>query len=189
MKIFTEPPSKQARLALSGVQSNVRSGRFKLRAKSQNKPTKEGSYWKTFREILDDEEKMLRGYVACSICKSVYVYETKSNGCKAIRNHFNKCTLGSTLDVFVQKKDVNFSTAEKQAVLEASVKYCCKDLRPFWAMEGTGQLDLIEKVVQVCNGKGRLSRDSIKSLLPCPNSVSILFFLSNNDNKFNESIQ
>lgn len=134
MKIFVEPPPKQARLALSLVYSNVRSGTFNLKPKSLNKP-KEGSYWETFREIFDDEENILRGFEACSNCKNVYVYETKSNRCKAIRNHFNKCKAVNTLNGYVQKKNVNFSAAEKRAVLEASVKYCCKDLRPFWDME------------------------------------------------------
>lgn len=95
---------------------------------------------------------------------------------KAIRKHFDKCKPGSLLNGYIQKKNVAFTTAEKQTVLEASVKYCCKDLRPFWALNGVGQLDLIEKVVQVCSGKGSVSRDSLKSLLPCPNSVSIAWF-------------
>lgn len=133
---------------------------------------REGSYWETFREIFDEDDLQVAGYICCSVCKRVFLYETCGNGTKSIGIHYKKFGL-CTLDSFT-KRIVTFSTTEKKRILEAAVKFCCKDLRPFFAIYGEGLLDFTEEIVATCSKYGNVSRESLKALLPCPNSVSAI---------------
>lgn len=175
MSTAGDPPSKIPKIDVKLVQRHVRFGEYSLRRREGEQFNRKDSYWETFWEICDANLVQVRGFVACSVCKRAYVYETKKNGTKSIRHHWERCKPGSTIDGFLQKRKADFSNAEKKTVLEAAVKFCCKDLRPFYALYGEGAMDFTEAVVHVCSAHGVVSRESLETLLPCPNSVRFFF--------------
>lgn len=144
---------------------------YSLKKRKGERFNKGGNFWETFREIFSEVDRNIPGFICCSICKRVFVYETAGNGTKSIGLHYKKCKPEQTLEPFVRKK-ISFSMAEKKRVLEAAVKFCCKDLRPFFALYGEGLLDFTEEVVATCSKYGIVSRESLQGLLPCPNTVS-----------------
>lgn len=129
-------------------------------------------YWETMRGIFDETNREVKNYVFCSVCKYVFRYDTNV-GTKSLRDHSRICQPGKTFGRFVAKNKTNFTNVENKQIVEAAVRFCCKDLRPFFALHGEGLMDLLlEALVGICAQHGRLSRESLRSLLPCPNSVS-----------------
>lgn len=153
----------------SAIQHGVLMGDYTL--KQKNGPQKD-NYWETFRLIFDASDIQIRGYVCCSVCKTILVYDTSKNGTQGIKNHWQTCKPGGKVDLFVQKRKTNFTTKEKELVLNGVVRFCCKDLRPFYAIYGDGLLDFLTAFISVAHRYGNLDKISIESLLPCPNTVS-----------------
>lgn len=131
-------------------------------------------YWETMRAIFDETKREVKSHVFCSVCKCVFKYDTVGNGTKNLKEHYKICKAGKTLNRFVEKHKKNFTKIEKEKIAQAAVRFCTKDLRPFYALYGNGLMDLMEEVVNVCAPHGKLSRESLQALLPCPNTVSSL---------------
>lgn len=131
-------------------------------------------YWQTMRAILDEAKREVTGHVFCSVCKNVFKYDTVGSGTKNLKDHHKICKPGKTLSRFVEKEKNNFTKSEKEKIAQAAVRFCSKDLRPFYALYGEGLMDLMEEMLSVCIPHGKLSRKSLQALLPCPNTVSSL---------------
>lgn len=124
------------------------------------------------RAIFDESKNEIKHHVFCSVCKSVFRYDTAGSGTKNLKDHHRVCKPGKALNRFVEKNKKNFTKSERDGMAEAAVRFCCKDLRPFYALYGEGLMDLLEEIVGICARHGKLSRESLEALLPCPNTVS-----------------
>lgn len=125
------------------------------------------------REIVSEDNKLIENFVCCEKCKAILDYDTKK-GTKKIKNHMANCKQRK-IDSFVQKRNINFSKDEKDAVIEAAMKFCYKDIRPFHAVKGDGLIDLLVQINAVSTKYGRLSRDEIEKYMPVPNTVCIWY--------------
>lgn len=129
------------------IKAKIQDGIYTVGEKSSTRIS--ATYWKTMRAIFDESKKEVKKYVFCSVCKSVLTYDTAGSGTKNIKDHHQACQPGKTFGRFIQKHKTNFSINEKERMSEAAVRFCCKDLRPFYALYGEGLMDLLEEVVGV----------------------------------------
>lgn len=169
----SQPPSKREYKHFLEAQINRKE--YTLHEKKGSRFTAE--YWKTFRTIQEENTIEVKNFICCSKCKRVLTYNPSINGTKHINEHYKACQNDRSLNRFVKKTTINFTTFEKDLITEAVAKFCCKDLRPFYAVECEGFMDVIEAIGSICAQRGSLSRDSLSVLLPCANTVGFYYLM------------
>lgn len=131
---------------VSHVKKKLLSGELKL--KSVNAKS---AVWSTFGVVTDSNDKE-SAFVACKKCNHVLAYN-KNCGTSTMRRH--KCAVISSdkqqpiLNVNPIKLPPSSTTAPKKikdAIISGCVDFCCKDLRPFDTVAGSGFKDLIRVV-------------------------------------------
>lgn len=169
---MNSPPSKVKIDRKKFIESQIQSGLFTLDTKKGMRYT--AKYWETFRSIFDANKNEIKDFVCCDVCKHILKYDTAGSGTKNIKDHFAACKPGGALGRFVQRNKTNFTKSEKNRIAEAAVRFCAKDLRPFYAISGEGLMDFLVAIASICGEYGCLSRESLLALLPCPNTVSTI---------------
>lgn len=123
-------------------------------------------FWTTYR-MVQTEDKIDTNYVECRRCGT-------QKGTKTISAHHLKCNaLAScrSMENYVTKEK-QITKEEKTALSHAAAEFCFKDLRPFYAIEGPGLLQLLASVSSLSAKYGVLDENQLKKFLPCANTVS-----------------
>jgi hypothetical protein len=115
--------------------------------------------WKSFREIQDEATKEKTGAVLCVKCHSVLSYTGKKvelplnrHSCKFsagqgnVEKHLHPSSLFRPVPQTV-----------KDVVTEACVSLCCKDIRPFDIVTGSGVVDCSQSLVRIGSLHGNLN--------------------------------
>lgn len=129
-------------------------------------------FWKTYR-MVQTEEKIDTNHIQCRRCGRLDLYDPEK-GSKNISAHHAKCNaLAScpSIENFVTKEK-HISKEEKTALSQAAAEFCFKDLRPFYAIEGTGLLQLLASISSLSAKYGVLDENQLQKFLPCANTVS-----------------
>lgn len=163
------------KLDIKSIQENIISGEFLIKRKDRDESGKKRKFsgiWKTVFEIWkkdqNGEEIKVQELVCCSLCKHVMRYNT-SNGTKTILNHIQK---HEDKTCSVENSVRSISVVDKKKVLNASIKFVTKDLRPYTAVEGSGFLEFVETVWNLGANLGTVSREKLIEILPARQTVS-----------------
>lgn len=129
-------------------------------------------FWTTYR-MVQTEDKIDTNYVQCRRCGKLDEYNT-NKGTKNISAHHLRCNaLAScpSMENFVTKEK-QITKEEKTALSQSAAEFCFKDLRPFYAIEGPGLLQLLASVSSLSAKYGVLDENQLQKFLPCANTVS-----------------
>lgn len=125
------------------------------------------SNWSLFHEIVTNEELVVSNFVYCTNCNLIKTYSS-INGTNNLTRHMKSCKKeNNTIKNHFSKKNLKIVQRDKDQVLQASKRFCYKDLRPFVAIEGDGLIELLHAVSAVTLRQGLLSIDDIKSHSKC----------------------
>lgn len=126
--------------------------------------------WQHFSKIYCvTSEVQIQGFIVCNDCKRVLKY-TSSNVLLHIKKHVKpKQTID---DFFGSERGAQLTLGDKELLLEASVNFVCKDLRPYASLEGEGMLDIAHAIWNLGAKYGAMSKDQIRSILPSAVTVS-----------------
>lgn len=132
--------------------------------------------WKHFSRIrCAADNKNVDGFIVCNQCKKVFKY-TSTGGTTNILSHIEKHQQPNQTNqidqFFAPVKNFQLSIADKEVLVDASVNFVCKDLRPYLALEGEGMLDFAQCIWNMGAKLGMKSRDEIRSALPSAVTVS-----------------
>lgn len=133
-------------------------------------------YWRSYQLVID-KKRISTGYVRCRFCNRLDVYDT-FKGTKTLKSHSSACNaLSKTKSIlsYVQK-EISITKEEKNDVTLSALQFCYKDIRPFWAIQGEGLISLLLAISKLSSKYGTLSLEQLKKILPCPNTVSIIFY-------------
>lgn len=139
--------------------------------------------WKTFVEIFDQKQCVVKEYVKCSICHVIMVFDV-NKGTNRLNRHLKK-HLDQQADETPRINTLfkatpeqrKFSDVTRESVKRASIAYIVKDSHSFNKIEGEGLLCLLVLFTRIGNRIGELSKDEVKNLLPGRQMV-IIFGLS-----------
>lgn len=138
-------------------------------------------FWISYQKIYTADNKFVN-FVKCRFCNQVDGYDS-TKGLKKLKRHYKIChsKLNSAIDIFVKKKIV-LTESNKQSIVEALVKFCYKDLRPFASINGNGFADILVAVINAFTKSGKVDEDDIRGFLPCANTVC--YYLNLYTNKY-----
>lgn len=130
------------------------------------------NFWRSYQVILDEKNEQT-GFVKCKFCNRLDKYDTYK-GTKDLKLHANQCNaLTKTSSILTYaKKTVCITKEEKTQLTKAALQLCYKDIRPFTAIQGKGQMALLLAVSKLSSKYGQLSEEELKEFLPCANTVN-----------------
>lgn len=127
-------------------------------AKSITKRTKRISsdVWNTFVMLVNvDTNDIINGWVQCVKCNRYIPYNgstttrLRSHRCDKPQRNLISSYVSSPSSPSSLKNRIQFSKYDKDIIREAAVKFVAKDIRPFYAIEGEGLIDLCTSMVMI----------------------------------------
>ena len=142
--------------------------------------------WKLFGNVQhDDDNGVLKGFVACKACKQVYIYQA-CDGTQSLRKHH--CDVGQSgplaqrkpVGATMPKSSFNWAAAGFKATADlprsvkvelnrSAVTMCALDFRPLNTVTGTGFQSLAQSLVRIGSKYGDVD---ISKLLHHPSTYS-----------------
>jgi hypothetical protein len=125
--------------------------------------------WDTFSRIVDENQKLITDFAACSKCKKVYVCNHGSGTSNLLKHSCEKaakrptrylsflkfqiCTCHCTCIVFrtrrVEKGLIPPTEQIKTAIIEAAVIFVACDIRPYNIVTGKGFVKFAQKLINI----------------------------------------
>lgn len=121
--------------------------------------------WARFDEIYDGKIKISH-FLYCKLCRSI-VHKPSSNTNSMLRHMCNNLVEGSKIgkeQIIIAKKDTT-------RLKEAAAKFVAKDLRPFYAVQCEGLLDLCFACVEFGQNNRKVNRNTFIQAMPSRNTV------------------
>lgn len=128
--------------------------------------------WKKFHEIFTaDTEEKIDFFYLCTDCKDVIYNPTKDGNTNRLWRH--NCAVSGDSGSSTSNKKHTFTLLEKErkGLRVASAKFVAKDLRPSYAIERPGLLDLCEECMIFGQTHKKATREDLKYALPSRTSV------------------
>lgn len=152
------------------LQEKLRKGELKFEKKAQNSRRNISSdVWQKF-SIVEvqhaDGFKLVKNFVFCNNCKVFQSYNGATTS--GLRNH--KCILLNQPKIsngVTDKVSVKFSEGDKKLIRDGATAFVVDDLRPFYAVEGSGLNALIAAVLTIGKKYPNAHSDGVMALLPC----------------------
>lgn len=132
-------------------------------------------YWRTYQLIVN-EKGTPANQARCRICGRVDEYDTKK-GTKHLGSHYKSCNALTTpppINKSFPKKEICITRDEKSMLATTALEMCYKDIRPFSAIEGEGLISLLLAISKLTTKYGLLSEETLRKMLPCDRTVSII---------------
>lgn len=121
--------------------------------------------WSRFDEISEDDRKEIE-FVACTLCDAI-VYKPNSN-----TNPMRRHTCSGVQAMTKQANRVCVQKSDKTSLKVAAAKFCSKDLRPTYAVELEGLLDLCTECMHFGQNHPKATREDLAIAMPSRNTVS-----------------
>lgn len=131
--------------------------------------------WDSFVMLVNrDTNNIINGWVQCVKCNRYTPY----NGSTTTRLKSHRCdkpqrnlmsfyvSSPSSPSSALSKNRIQFSKYDKEMIREAAVKFVAKDIRPFYAIEGEGLIDLCTSMVMIGQNYPNIRKSDIVDLLP-----------------------
>lgn len=138
--------------------------------------------WKIYRIILDETQNKVKGFVWCSLCETVRVYNDK--GTQPLRRHKEehetekqRRSSQTLINEYVEKLKKKFTSKTREDVRDTATEYVVRDSRPFESVTGVGLIRLLMLFSQIGERFGHLTEDEVKYLLPDPTTVRLTISL------------
>lgn len=107
----------------------------------ENPDSRHSSAWSVFRQIIDNEGKIVDRFYFCIECKTV-VYSSRIEGSTTqLLRH--PCVPSLKFD------GINIDSVDMEKLKTAAAKFVCFDLRPFNALECPGLRELVTAGVEL----------------------------------------
>lgn len=124
--------------------------------------------WDRFHIIVNTaDNEIIQNFVKCINCGEFIEYNgsTTSN----LRNH--KCRHMKSIRHEQSNARRQFDRKDIDAIRDATVKFVAFDIRPFFAIQGEGLLDLLITMAEVGSRYQNMSREDIRQLIPSRRTV------------------
>lgn len=125
--------------------------------------------WDNFYLVLDKNSKE-QGLVQCKSCQKNLKYSGSRGGTSHLNRH--KCATitpqAQNIALFFPKK-TQVTTQTKDEIINACVKFCAKDIRPFGIVKGAGFRNLAQKLIAVGASYGNID---VNEVIPHPTTIS-----------------
>lgn len=173
MTSYPAPSVDERRLREIQLANSIKTGLYSL--VEQKTKRKSAEHFQFICSIVDENDSIIKDYVACSKCKEA-IYYNSDHGSSPLIRHYKEKHKGSgssiTMDAFVQRSIKNFTTFDKEKAKSVSTDFVVKDLRPFEAICGSGLIALLMFFTQLGHKYGPLTHDDIAEILPSPQTIS-----------------
>lgn len=161
---------------LEEIRMKIRAGDFKTRNKFFDGKTSKrfkSAIWTCCKEILDQNDQIIKEAIYCVKCDRVFKYNPRSNGTSQILNHgcLSSNESQTKIDGLTTTKKT-IAEADKVQLKMSAVSLCTKDFRPFEAINGIGLFALIKTCFFLGAKYGMLEDIQIRSLLPSSRTIS-----------------
>lgn len=126
--------------------------------------------WDRFHIIFNTiVNEVINNFVKCTHCGDFVEYN--GNTTSNLLNH--KCRNMNKKSIFEEQAKVQrqFDRKDIDAIRNATVKFVSFDIRPFFAIEGEGLLDLLMTMAEVGSRYQNISREDIRQLIPSRRTV------------------
>lgn len=147
-----------------------KSDQLQMRSKVENSEKRlTSNVWLSFNEIVDkSNNKVISNFVECIKCNSFAQY----NGISTTQLLRHVCLKKQrNLDFFLSKNKCEIAHEDKAKITNACVKFISKDLRPYYAVEGEGLIDLLKSMVNIGRKYSFISDSDIEKIIPSRNTV------------------
>lgn len=156
-------------LSLRELQEKYRNGELKFEKKTQNSRRKiTSAAWEKFKVIEAQRGNSfvpVKNFVFCESCKMFQTYNGITT--TALKSHNCISPNQQRMDnVIINKAIVKFVDVDKKLIRDGATRFVVDDLRPFYAIEGTGLNALIGVVLNIAKKYPNASADDIMNLLP-----------------------
>lgn len=156
-------------LSKEKVKKGIDNGEYHTTGKP---PLATATWWSNFQRVQDQDENFIP-YVQCVHCRQVLAYDSRSTGTRSISYHARSCKKPSGTNQDIARMFRNNSSVPsetKKSFIDACVKFCSTDMRPFEIVKGEGFANLCQTLLDI----GRRSATPIESteLIPDPTTVS-----------------
>lgn len=99
--------------------------------------------WKQFHEIHEmTTQDKIQFYYFCVVCDQIVYNHTKDGNTNKFRRHICYNKENESLEANTVSKSLFIKSEDKDHLKTAAVKLVCKDLRPYYAIECDGLIDL-----------------------------------------------
>lgn len=151
------------------ISQSLRSGIYRcIRPSKNGKPLKSAA-WNTWHWILNEEEEILVGKIACIHCYTVQNYRSTS-GTTNLLAHKDEC-LNTTKRKSLSSLSNNEIQSIKSSVNESVVQFVAQDIRSFRTPSCPGFLSLANKLISIGHHYGPVKAEDI---LPHRTTISKL---------------
>lgn len=126
--------------------------------------------WDRFHIIFNtSDNEIINNFVKCINCGDFVEY----NGSTTSNLLYHKCRIVHKESVFQEqaKEQRRFDQKDIDGIRDSIVKFVAFDIRPFFAIEGEGLLDLLIKMAEVGNRYQNISREDVRQLIPSRRTV------------------
>lgn len=165
--------------SIDSVKSKIKAKQYKLVNVSEYKKGRncKSNVWNLFNYIENEEGDTLDGYVCCQECKSVLIYVAK-NGTSNLSKH--KCVRlqsgakGQISEYFRVTKDLKYELSKnvKSDIDVSATAFVACDLRPMYALEGPGLMQLLSTFTYLGSKHGAMTPEACHNILPHPTTIS-----------------
>lgn len=125
--------------------------------------------WENFKLIVNAETEKNVGHVQCQKCYNFFSYNSAKSGTSHLRRHHCNKKPSSKVTEFFKPQTPSVDKNEKQIVLQAAIKMCSKDLRPFDILSGEGFIHFAQTLINIGAKRGVIN---VSDILPHPTTVS-----------------
>lgn len=138
---------------------------------------RKSSVWKVFRRIQDQEGNFIDGFVCCNVCKNVLKYLRRNGNSnlsrhKCFKLHVNNPNTNSMLNFVSGAKKVTMPENMKLSLNDSCVAFIVRDIRPMYALQGSGLADLLSIFTLIGLKFGFLAPEHCSDLLPHPTTIT-----------------
>jgi len=162
-----------ASLSKESVKKSLEKGDYRTCDKP---PQAKALWWSNFKRIQDQMNNLLP-YVQCIRCKHLLTYDSKSTGTRSLSSHAQSCkaiSSGTNHDIErMLRKTSSISSETKRSFLDACVKFCSQDMRPFEIVKGEGFKNLCQTLLDL----GRRSNINIQCDELIPDPIYMIFWM------------
>lgn len=124
--------------------------------------------WDNFGQLYDKVEKRLvSNYAICMKCqKLIGLYGANTT---VMKRHL--CINFPSVKKFAQVKSTSFVKSDAQKIKQGCISFCVNDIRPFYAVEGKGMIDILEQVMLLGQKYPYMNRSDLERIIPTANTV------------------
>lgn len=148
--IYTQLKSQDAGVNRNKVKSNV---------------------WQNFLLIFNaTNKKKISNFVQCSKCLSFEKYNG-STTTVLNRHKCHKTNSQANIESFFFNKKTNFTKRDTEDIRNACVEFVVSDIRPFYAIEGSGLRNLMKTLIRLSKRYPNLSEKDIERIIPSRQTI------------------